>query len=187
MTKKISDTKPIIEFIDVATRFCMLIENRDEKTGIKLLQEAFIILPQLCLSGMRLPDIKRFFDYKETRMSQEQWNELYKSLERKFAKYDGYNEMFDPYDIEDQEPTYGTLSDDLSDIYRDIKPGLQGWEKVTSTERLAIIWHWQWGFENHWGDHATSVFRALYSLLYNHIENKNDDEYQLYIGIREER
>jgi len=182
MTKKISETKPIVEFRDIASKFCLLIENRDAKKPIQLLQEAFIILPQLCLCGMRLPDIKKLSDYEVPDVPNEQWYELFESLQYRLKDYDVYTEVFDPYDEEDQNPIHGTLSDDLSDIYRDIKNGLQEWENVTTTERLDIIWHWKFLFEHHWGHHATGVFRALYSLLYQHIEG----EYELYIGIREE-
>jgi hypothetical protein len=48
---------------------------------------------------------------------------------------------------------------------------------------LDIIWEWEFGFETHWGEHATNAIRALYWLLYNHIENKKDDG-NTYIGIR---
>lgn len=65
MTKKISDTQPVIDFIDVATRYCRLIESREDKTKVKLLQESFIILPQLCLCEMKLPDIKRLSDIED--------------------------------------------------------------------------------------------------------------------------
>lgn len=181
MTKKISDTKPVNEFIDIATRFCLLIEKRDEKTAIQVLQEAFSLLPQLCLCGMRLPDIKRLSDYEPTRIPYEQLNDLFKSLQHKFKGWDLYKEMFDPYRRTGKKPVYASLSDDFSDIYRDTKPGLQDWETATAIERLDIIWDWKWGFENHWGEHATGAFRALYSLLFHHVEDKYGD----YIGIRQ--
>ncbi len=180
MTKKISDTKPVIDFVGIATKYCQFIEKRDNKTKIQLLQEALIILPQLCLCGMTLPDIKKLSEYESPEISHEQWNDLFKSLHHKLKGWDYYKEMFDPYKRRDKKPVYASLSDDLSDIYRDLKPGLQDWEKTTANERLDIIWHWKCGFENHWGDHATRAFRALYSLLYKHI----DDKYGDYIGVR---
>jgi hypothetical protein len=180
MTKKISDLKSVLGFIDVGKEYCLLMENRHSKTKVKLIQEAFVIMPQLCLYGMRLPDIKKASDYESPEISHEEWNELFISLKGKLKGWDYYKEMFDPYQLKDKKPVNASLSDDFSDIYRDIKPGLNDWEKAIATERLGIIWYWKWGFENHWGEHATGAFRALYSLLYSHVEDKYGD----YIGIK---
>jgi hypothetical protein len=182
MTKKISNAKPVINFIEAAKEYCLLVEKRDDKTNIQLLQQVFIVLPQLCLCGMRLPDVKRLSDYEPARLPYERRNDLSKSLQVMLKDYDVYTEIFDPYDVKEQEPIRGVLSDDLSDIYLDLRPGLHEWEQASPREKLDIIWDWKFGFEHHWGRHATSAFRALYSLLYNHIEGK----YELYIGIREE-
>lgn len=181
MTKGISATKPVTEFIDVAKKYCLLIEKRSEKTAIQLLQEAFILLPQLCLYGMRLPDVKRLSDYERQSRTKEQWNNVYKSLRNKLKDYDVYVNVFDPYDKKDHEAINNSVSYDLTDIYYDLKPGLKYWLKVSAADKLRIIWHWKWGFENHWGRHATQVFSALFSLLFEHIEGKDG----FLIGIRE--
>jgi hypothetical protein len=181
MTKRISDTKPVLDFIEVATQYCELIEGRESRTKIKLLQEAFILLPQLCLYGMKLPEIDRFtyYDYESTELP-ETWSEIHKSLKHKLKRWEYYKKMFDPYNRKIKISTYGVLSLDLSEIYEDIKYGLIDWGNATPSMKRGIIWNWKFGFEYHWGDHATSAFRALYSLLYGHLEDKDGD----YVGIR---
>ena len=180
MTQKISDTKPVIDFIDMATRYCQLIEDRENKSEIQLLQEVIIILPQLCVYAMKLPDIKQLSDYEPSRIPHEQWEDIYKSLQHKLGEHDYYQEIFDPYQNKEEQVT-ASLADDLADIYGDIKRGLQDWVKASPSDRLHIIWYWKLDFD-HWGAHATGAFRALYSLLYHHIEDKYGD----YIGIRDE-
>jgi len=179
MTKKISDTQSVQEFINIATQYCRLIESRDKKTALYLFQQAFTILPQLCLYGTRLPEIKRVTEYEPPDMNDAQF--IYLSLQKLFKQHDSYRHIFDPYDIKDKKPTVRSISDDFSDIYRDIAPGLKEWEKATTSERRDIIWEWKFSFENHWGDHATSAYNALYSLLYSHIEDESGN----YIGIKE--
>jgi hypothetical protein len=183
MTKRISDTKPVLDFIEVATQYCEIIEGRESRTKIKLLKEAFILFPQLCLYGMKLPEIERFnyYDYSElTEISDKMWSEVYTSLKHKLKRWDYYKEMSDPYNKKVKISMYGILSCDLSEIYEDIKLGLMAWENATPARKLSIIWNWKFGFEHHWGDHATSAFRALYSLLYEHLDSKDGD----HVGIR---
>ena len=184
MTKRISDTKPVLDFIDIARKYCLLIEDRENMPGIKLLQEAFIILPQLIYSGMKLPEIKRVTDYHPDRISYEEYNLIYDSLLHKIKKWDNYLEMFDPYKRREKIPVHGSLSDDLADIYRDVQSGLNEWDKIPAPQKLDIIWEWEYSFETHWGEHATSAIRALYWLLYSHIENKRKDDVNIHIGIR---
>ena len=179
MTKKISETKPVTEFINIATEFCLLLEEREKKDGVRLLQEAFIILPQLCLGAMLLPEIKRFSDYDVPILPYEKRKELFDSLQSKFKGSDVYRFVYDPFDADDESIT-SSVSDDLADIYIDIKPGLNEWDTVSSTDRLMIIWEWWFLFGAHWGHHANRVLPVLYSLLYEHLEDQNGD----YVGMR---
>jgi hypothetical protein len=181
MTKKISDTKPVVDFVEVAREYCQLIDDRDQKTAIQLLQAIFVYLPRLCLYGLGLPEIKRSLDYDLPQRSQEEWQNLYKSLQNKLEGYDVYFEVFDPYDDKDHESISQTVSDDLSDIYFDLKSGLKEWSRASVAEQRSIIWDWKFGFASHWGHHATGAFRTLFSLLFEHIEGKSE----LYIGIKE--
>ena len=76
-----------------------------------------------------------------------------------FEPFDSYSEVFDPYDREDHEPVVGSLSDDLLDVYRDIRGGLWSWETDATAN---AIWEWRFSFDTHWGDHAADALRALH-------------------------
>ena len=180
ITKRISDSQPVTVFIKTASKYCLLLENMDKRKPLHILQEAYFLLPQLCLSAMRLPDIKRTSNYSTSRISDENWQTMFNSLREYFSNYDQYQGICDPYDRSDTEVMKMSLSDDLCEIFENIKPGLDEWEKVTTTEKRDIIWEWKFSYENHWGDHATRTFRALYHLLNQHIEDERGD----YIGTR---
>ncbi len=99
MTRRITDTTAVRAFIDVATQFKSLIQSRGRLTDIELLQQAYILLLQLCLHASTLPAIQRFeyhFEYHEKNRARrlKVWHELSKSLEAKLAKYDRYLEKF---------------------------------------------------------------------------------------------
>ena len=180
MTKRISDKQPVLDFIVIAEHFCRIIEDRGDKTALQLLQEAYILLPQLCLSAVRLPDIKRTSDYSTPRISVENRQTIFDSLREYFSEYDRYQDISDPHDASDHEIMQLSLANDLCEIYENIKPGLNEWAKTGVAEKRDIIWEWKFSYENHWGDHATRSFRALYHLLNQHIEDERRD----YIGTR---
>jgi hypothetical protein len=66
-----------------------------------------------------------------------------------FAEFESYWEVFDPYKLD--EPVAGSLSDDLLDVYRDVRRGLALWESGHGAD---AVWEWRFSFESHWGDHA---------------------------------
>jgi hypothetical protein len=55
-----------------------------------------------------------------------------------------------------------SLSDDILDIYQDIKKGLLQYE---GNEKGEAIWHWHFHFYTHWVNH---VVDALHSIIQNH-------------------
>jgi len=73
-----------------------------------------------------------------------------------FDEFDLYSEVFDP--CVDESPVCGALSDDVLDIYADLRRGL-----VTYDEgRLgSAVWEWEFHFDHHWGQHAVDALRAL--------------------------
>jgi hypothetical protein len=56
-----------------------------------------------------------------------------------------------------------SLSDDILDIYKDVKKGILLYEK---NEHIEAIWEWKFCFEIHWGSHAVDEIRALHSAIF---------------------
>lgn len=72
-----------------------------------------------------------------------------------------YSEIFSPHVMQD-EPVVGDLSDDLHDIYGHVAKGLHLHEMGRIDDAL---WEWGFGFQTHWGEHASSAIRALHCYL----------------------
>jgi hypothetical protein len=68
----------------------------------------------------------------------------------------GYWDVFNP--LEEEAPVFNTLCDDLSDIYRDLKEGLELYNRGQLVE---AVWEWRFHFEIHWGRHLTGAQRAI--------------------------
>lgn len=131
---------------------------------------------------MNLPDIKRC-EYYRSKSFHLAWKEIYTSLQLKFKTYNDRYLYIAPYQDESddsKEPWERSISNDLAEVFQDIAPGIEDWEKANIDIKKGIVWGWKFGYENHWCDHATSVFRAIHFLLYERIEDNCGD----YIGLR---
>jgi hypothetical protein len=84
--------------------------------------------------------------------------ELYSHLRELLGERDGYWLEFDR--IGDEEPMTGSLADDLTDIYCELKHGL----RLAEEHPEDAIVGWRDGFECHWGQHLFDAQRHLSAL-----------------------
>ena len=79
---------------------------------------------------------------------------------------DYYWQVFEPLEVARPEPVSGSLSDDLADVWRDLKVGLQAMDGNALGGGTEAVWHWRFSFESHWVQHAAGAIAALSALCY---------------------
>jgi hypothetical protein len=95
-------------------------------------------------------------------MNKEQWSTLYHSLKEKLGELDLYWQVFNP--MRDKEAIRGSLTDDIADIYRDLKEGiLLNQTRQAPVEEIGF--DWRFGFYSHWGKHAMDSMRTIHHIL----------------------
>jgi hypothetical protein len=83
------------------------------------------------------------------------------SLANLLEPIDEHATLFDPY-ASDPELFTSRLSDDIADVMSDLLHGLQHYRAGHTTEAL---WWWQFSYLSNWGSTASSVLRALHSVV----------------------
>jgi hypothetical protein len=140
------------EFVAAARRYCGFIEGGAMLQVAERLAAARTHVLHSYQAALALPDVEPP-DGIEARPSPPRpsgWTS--------FGDLELYWEVFDPY--ENSKPVAGSLSDDLLDIYADVRRGLDLWNCDVPKE--AAIWEWRFHLEAHWGDHAVDALRALH-------------------------
>ena len=87
-------------------------------------------------------------------------DELRTGLAKRFAPYDDYLEIFDPY--ADSQATSFRLSDDVAAVAADLVHGLKHYQ---AGRPLEALWWWQYSYFNHWGTHGGAALRALHAVV----------------------
>jgi hypothetical protein len=173
------DVAAVNKFRTVAASFVHLMEQHAQYSALDLLHAAHSQLPRLYLAALLLP-VKPEAAFEEEPdetpesevarkrldVHQARWRPLFRELGAQLGTtWNSYQEIFDPYADPAESPVTGSLADDLSDIYCDLKLGEDHW---AAGEFDAAVWEWQFGFESHWGEHATGALRAIRSLAADH-------------------
>jgi hypothetical protein len=72
---------------------------------------------------------------------------------------------YNPFETPPQQPVCASLADGLTDIWRDLKPGLLALAQDEDRWASDVFWDWKFGFESHWGQHAVDSIWAIHKLL----------------------
>lgn len=146
------------ELLAIARRYCEVIEalDRGEREALLPLNE---ILPRLhaAMTALAPPGDP---SGEAPRVDLDQRFELFSRLHRMLGDLDGY---WMEYDVTpDRQEMSGSLADDLTDIYWELKMGLRRLEH--DQDAHPTLRGWRLGFCKHWGQHVVDAERHLYSL-----------------------
>ena len=153
-------------FASIARQFCAAVDSASSMDKIELLARIYPILPELIGEAIGLPDVAlseiATVHLNVSRKEQQEWGQLCNLLKEKLGDWDLYHQVFDP--TEDSEAIFGTLADDIADIYRDLKKGLD-LNETPSTPPEDAIWEWRLLFYSHWGKHAMDALLTIHFRL----------------------
>lgn len=165
-TEDITLSKPVIEMATVANEFCYFLENLDKKEKDTLLEFMQRILPLLYLKGSLLPLMEpEYPEANERFVTEEQWERVFTELREKLEKDDEYW-IIDPLYINETEPLKASISENLADIYQDMKDFLVLLQKNTVAARENAIYQCRLLHGDHWGYKVGNIFTRIHHLIY---------------------
>jgi hypothetical protein len=143
-----------------ATEYCYLIEHLDQVNG-NWLDNLSSLLPRIHAAMSAIPEQQINTCPCNPDMDLDLRFELYTRLRKLLGDHDGYVLDFDkPEEIDDMS---GSLADDFTDIYFELKKGLEllGSDPNALTRAVDL---WYGGYLWHWGQHLVDAERHLYDL-----------------------
>lgn len=147
---------------DMARRFCRLIEScqQDERIDFAAFSAKLSqLLPRLNAELAALGEIDSAANPADDGDLDRRF-ELYSLLRRALGENDAYWLEFDV--ARDGQEKSGSLADDLTDIYWELKAGLQHLQQDAGG--WLALQHWGAGYRWHWGQHLLDAQRHLYAL-----------------------
>lgn len=172
--------KNVIEFVTVAAEFCNFLEHADSMKRASFVDTSLKILPLLYLKASLLPPCETIGEEApETYVTEETYEIVRMTLAGLMGEKDDYLEVFVPDMVYSDQPIRKNISEDLADIYQDIKDFIFVFQlglNETMNDALAIC---QENFGTLWGQKLVNTLRALHDVKYNQPEDAEetaDDE-----------
>ncbi|NDV58626.1 DUF5063 domain-containing protein [Bacteroides sp. 519] len=165
-----------VEFVTVAAEFCAFLERAEGMNQKQFVDTMLKILPLLYLKASMLPPIELLEDEElETYVTEEIYEVLRINISGILADRDDYLEVFLPDMAYSDTPIKKTISEDLADIYQDIKDFIFVFQlgfNQTMNDALYIV---KENFSLLWGQKLVNTMRALHDVRYNS-DNNNEEE-----------
>jgi len=142
-------------FNAVAAAFCEFMESAHTYDLLQRATLAAALLAELYSAALHLPALtiaEAYHGEPETIPLLEGWNG--------FGSLTLYWKL--PQAFEWDAPINSSLSEDLIDIYRDVKRGVLRYQRGDLQAQQSAVVEWRRDFASHWGTHAVECLRALH-------------------------
>jgi hypothetical protein len=160
--------KNSIEFVTVAAEYCGFLERCNQLRKAQFVDTALKILPLLYLKASLVPSGERIgmFD-PETFVTEADYELMRQRIATLMGADDDYLEVFLPDMAYSDTPIKKCISEDLADIYQDLKDFICVFQlglNQTMNDSLVVC---REHFEEYWGQRLVNTMRALHSVKYN--------------------
>ena len=169
--------RDVLEFVTVAVQFCAYLEEAEQKQPREFVETMLRLLPLLYLKGTLLPD----FDMDEEVelqdfVTEDNYNIVRGNVALLMGEHDDYLDVF----MEDMKysdtPILTTVSENLADIYQDLKNFALNYRQEVETVMKEALAEVKENFAHYWGQRCVNVMRALHDVRYEAKET-DDEEY----------
>lgn len=169
--------KNVIEFVTVAAELCVFLERSSEIEQSEFVDKSLKLLPLLYLKASMLPECTSIGEEStETYVTEEMYERIRKDIAQIMAEKDDYLEVFVPDMIYSDQPIKKNISEDLADIYQDLRDFIFVFQLGFNQTMNDALAQCQENFKLYWGQKLVNTLRALHDVKYNHPDEELDEK-----------
>lgn len=168
-------SKNVIEFVTVANEYCKFVETAGSEDVRIMLMKAQKLLPLLYLKASILPEFESLEELVlEKYVTEVDYNFLQQRIMSLLGPYDDYQEVFDPGMQFSDGPLTASISENLTDIYQDLKDFILSYRIGDEQVMQEALWTCMVNFRGYWGQKLVNGLRAIHSLIYSQTDFDQD-------------
>lgn len=176
MSERIFD-KDVIDFVTVATELCVRLEQSAQTQSRTFVAAMLKILPLFYVKASIVSEsVPENDEAVEQLVTEEDYEFVRGSVHQTMGAYDDYLDVF----VEDMKysdrPIRKTISEDLADIYQDIRNFVGIYQEGFPDAMAAALTEVMSNFAMYWGQRLVNVLRALHDCMYqsDYFSDRND-------------
>lgn len=167
-TSQVIFDKNSIEFVTVAAEYCGFIERTRGAERDAFVDTALKILPLLYLKASLIPECEMIGKEElEVFVTEADYEYVRHSVAQVLGPQDDYLEVFHPDTAYSDTPVRKCISEDLADIYQDLKDFIGVFQLGMNATMNDSLYVCKEHFAEYWGQRLVNTMRALHSVKYN--------------------
>jgi hypothetical protein len=162
-------SKDVIEFVTVAGEFCNFLENTEQYLKKDFISISLKVLPLLYLKASVLPETEEELEneFIDKAVDEGMYQFILNVVRNKMGQHDDYLEVFTADMQHSDMPLTATVSEDLADIYQDIKNFIESYKTAVTEIMNDALFELRNNFELYWGQRLVNTLRALHNVYYS--------------------
>lgn len=163
-------SESVIDFLTVCAEYCISLEklSAEPQTSRDFLMHMTRILPLLYVKVTLLPVVEAMGEEDlPEHVDEAEYNFVRQNVWRLLQDKDNFLEVFTPDMIYSDNPIENTISENLADIYQDIKNFVAIYADQNEVNMNNAIVRVQETFREYWGQTVVNVLRPMHSLVYS--------------------
>lgn len=174
--KSIVYSHEVLEFVTVAVKYCTFLEQSESAERKDFVDTILKLLPLLYIKGALIPKYQPLSDiYLQDYVTEDNYNIIRNNIAYIMREQDDFLDVF----VEDMKysdsPILCTISENLSDIYQDLKNFVCAMKDGINETMEEALFECKCNFESYWGLKVANTMRALHEVRYNMEEDDLDE------------
>ena len=174
--KSIVYSHEVLEFVTVAIQYCALLEQNEGYERKQFIDTTLKLLPLIYIKGALLQKYEPLSDITlQDYVTEENYDIVRNNIALIMGEQDDFLDVF----VEDMKysdsPILCTISENLADIYQDIKNFVCAIKDGTEEIAEEALFECKCNFENYWGLKVANTIRALHEVRYSMIDDFEDE------------
>ena len=167
-TSQVIFDKNSIEFVTVAAEYCGFIERAQGAERNAFIDTVLKILPLLYLKASLIPECEMIGEEDlEVFVTEDDYECIKYAIAQVLGAQDDYLEVFHPDMVYSDTPIKKNISEDLADIYQDLKDFIGVFQLGMNTTMNDSLYVCKEHFAEYWGQRLVNTMRALHNVKYN--------------------
>lgn len=159
-------SKSVIEFVTVAAEYCSFMERAEGVEAMEFFDKMTKLVPLLYLKTTLLPDLEEEADEAISPfVTEEEYEYTQEQVRNAIGRYDEYLEVFTADMQYSDTPVLAHISEDLTDIYQDLKDMVANFQTANQAIMNDSILNCKQNFKAFWGQKALNALRAMHNVL----------------------
>ena len=159
-------SRQVIEFVTVANEYCSFIEAAGQLKRLDFIIKIQKLLPLLYLKASLIPEMESVLNEgNEKFVTEQEYDFIKDQVQTHMGELDDYSEQWYPKIAGNTEPVITSISENLADIYQDLKDLVSLYSMGTTEIMNDAVWECKMNYENYWGQILVNALRVIHRIV----------------------